>query len=151
MQIVGCGNRERADDAAGVLVVERLKALGVDALGARTYACTGEATTVMDSWSVDDDLIIIDVVVTGAPVGTVHLWHELPAVDSKAWVSTHGLGLAEAIKLARALDRFPKTLRVYGIEGRRFDAGSPVSPEVKEAAENLARQICAETQARNPR
>ena len=151
MQIVGCGNRERADDAAGVLVVERLKALGVDALGARTYSCAGEATTVMDSWSVDDDLIIIDVVVTGAPVGTVHLWHELPPVASKASVSTHGLGLAEAFRLARALDRFPKTLRVYGIEGRRFDAGSPVSPEVKEAAENLARQICAETQARNSR
>jgi hydrogenase maturation protease len=44
--------------------------------------------------------------------------------------STHHFGLSEVIGLARALDRMPVRLRVYGIEGRSFGIGSALSPEV---------------------
>jgi len=56
-------------------------------------------------------------------------------------MSTHGLGLSEAITLARVLDRLPHRLRVYGIEGRQFEPGTEVSPEVKLAVEEVVRQI----------
>jgi hydrogenase maturation protease len=47
--------------------------------------------------------------------------------------STHHLGLADAVELARALGRLPERLVVVGIEGRSFDAGEGLSPDVEAA------------------
>lgn len=137
MRIIGCGNRERMDDGAGVLVAERLRSLGVDA-GIQS----GEALALIEAWSGANDVIVVDTVVAGAPVGTVHLWDSeqpLPLPSSPA--STHGLGVAEAIELARALGRLPRRLRVYGIEGRQFGFGSSLSPELTLTLEEVVQQI----------
>jgi hydrogenase maturation protease len=137
MRIIGCGNRERCDDAAGVLVAEQLRQQGVAA-----EIHTGEALDLIDVWEAADDVVVIDAVATGAPAGTVKVW------DTQQWTvplassaSTHGFGLAEAIELARTLGRLPKRLRVYGIEGRRFDLGAEVSPEVQRAVAEVVRQL----------
>ena len=153
MRIIGCGNRERGDDGAGLLLVERLRQLNVssgdgETLGLRMATCTGEATELMDAWGSDDDVIIVDAVVTGASPGTVHQWNgEVPHRSGGPSASTHGLGVEEAIRLARALGRCPKALRVYGIEGTQFDHGSEISPPVRLAVEEVARQISAEIRA----
>src|ERR1035437_11103975 len=55
--------------------------------------------------------------------------------------STHHFGLAEAVELARVLDRLPPCLWIYGIEGRRFEQGSCPSPEVARAIEEVAERI----------
>jgi hydrogenase maturation protease len=84
-------------------------------------------------------------VLTGAPVGTVQAWdgrQSLASVRTNA--STHGLGVAEAIELAQVLDRLPTRLRVYGIEGRRFEPSAEISPEVQCAVEEVVRRIMAD-------
>lgn len=137
MRIIGCGNPERMDDGAGVLVAQRLRALGV-AAGIQS----GEALALIEAWRGADDVIVVDTVVAGAPVGTVHLWdsqQSLPLVSSPA--SSHGLGVAEAIELARALGRLPQRLRVYGIEGVRFGFGSRLSPELCLAVEQVVQHL----------
>jgi len=140
MLIIGCGNRERSDDGAGILVAERLRQLGVEA-----DARVGEAGDLIEAWKGVDDVIVVDAVVTGAPVGTVHAWDGRQPLSSVTTTdSTHGFGVAEAIKLAHLLDRLPTRLRVYGIEGRRFDLGAEASPEVKGAIEEVVRKIMAE-------
>ena len=102
----------------------------------------------MDAWGTEDEVIIIDAVVTGASAGTVHCWErELPHVESGAPASTHGFGVGEAVRLARVLGKSPKSLRVYGIEGRRFDRGAEISPEVRQAVEEVAQQISSEVRA----
>jgi len=121
-------------------VAQRLRALGVDA---RT--CCGEASELLDAWSGADNVLVIDAVLTGALVGTVHRWdtpHSIPFGKSAS--STHGFGLAEAVGLAVAMNRLPATLRIYGIEGKNFEIGAPVSPEVESAAGRLAMAIAAE-------
>src|SRR5271167_935984 len=113
MLIIGCGNRQRSDDGAGILVAERLRKVGIEA-----DARLGEAADLIEAWEGADDVIVIDAVVTGAPVGTVQAWdgwQPLAAVRTTA--STHCLGVAEAIELAHVLNRLPARLRVYGIEG----------------------------------
>jgi hydrogenase maturation protease len=138
--ILGCGNRQRGDDAAGILAVERLSALGIAA-----EVCSGESAETMDAWSGADDVIVIDAVVSGAPAGTVHVWDaQRPPTFATSAGSSHGLGVAHAIELARALNRLPARLRVYGIEGKRFEIGSAVSPEVERAVEEVVRRIAAE-------
>jgi hydrogenase maturation protease len=147
MRIIGCGNPERGDDGAGLLVVCRLRELGIEALGITTATCPREATRLLGAWSADDDLILLDTAVTGAPAGTIHHWDGVPTAANSPSASTHGLGVIHALRLAYALGRGPRSLRVYGIEGRQFDPGSSLSPQVKESAENLAQQIRATIQA----
>ncbi|MGA3328096.1 MAG: hydrogenase maturation protease [Terriglobia bacterium] len=145
MRIICCGNRERGDDSAGVLVAERLRELGI---GAAT--CTGEPSEIIEVWSGAADVVVVDAIMTGAPAGTVRLLDARQSIIAgarPASTSTHGFSLADAIGLARTLGRLPQRLRVYGIEGRQFELGTGVSPAVRRAVEKVARLIAAEAEA----
>ena len=136
--IIGCGNVERGDDAAGVLVVRRLRELGADAL-----EHSGEGLSLMESWEGCDSVILIDAVVTGAAPGAITVWdgNLSPPSSATQGCTTHAFGVAEAVKMARILDRLPRRLLIYGIEGRRFELGSAPSPEVAQAVECLVQQL----------
>ena len=140
MRIICCGNPDRGDDGAGALVAGRLQNLGLEA-----ETRTGEASELLEAWKGADHVVVVDAVETGAPAGTVWRWEgwqtNFPIRRSG---STHGLGLSEAITLARVLGQLPHRLRIYGIEGRRFEPGAEVSPEVKLAVEEVVRQITKE-------
>jgi hydrogenase maturation protease len=88
---------------------------------------------------------VIDAALSGAPPGTVHHFRAergpLPAVALRS--STHAFGVADAIELARALDRLPAQLDVYAVEGTDFELGTSVSPAVARAAEALAERLAA--------
>jgi len=141
MRIICCGNPERGDDGAGVLVAARLRDLGVEA-----ETRTGEASELLEAWRGADHVVVVDAVETGEPAGTVWLWDgRQTSFPGRPSTSTHGFGLAEAIALARVLGRLPERLQVYGIEGRRFEPGTEVSPEVKLAVEEVVRRITAGT------
>lgn len=142
--IIGCGNPDRGDDAAGILVARRLRAKGVEALEQ-----TGDGADLMEAWSGHDRVVIVDAVVTGRSAGTITAWDgkSAPVIGDRHRGSTHGFGVAEAVRLARALDRLPQTLTIYGIEGRQFGLSRAPSPEVVAAAERLARHIADEAEA----
>ena len=61
--------------------------------------------------------------------------------------SSHGLGLAEAVELARSLDRLPPSLVIFGIEGTDFGLGTrlsyPVECAVREAALLISEELLA--------
>jgi len=140
MRIIGCGNRERGDDGAGILVAEKLQKLGIEA-----DTREGEAADLMGAWTGAEDVIVIDAVVTGAALGTVQVWNgEQPLVSLGRTASTHGFGVREAIELARVLNLLPTRLRVYGIEGKRFEVGTEISPEVRRGVEEVVRRISTE-------
>jgi hydrogenase maturation protease len=139
MLIIGCGNRQRGDDGAGLLAAERLRELGIQA-----EMRAGEAADLIETWQHADDVIIIDAVMTGAPAGTVQSWDGRQSLVSLSpTISTHGFGVAEAIALAHALERLPNRLRVYGVEGRSFEPGAAISPEVMHGVEEVVRRIVA--------
>jgi hydrogenase maturation protease len=144
MLIIGCGNRQRGDDGAGVLAAERLRALGIEA-----EVCSGEPSQLMEAWRGHDDVILIDAVMTGALAGTVQVWDgQRPMQRGKSSGSTHGMGVAEAIALARTLDCLPARLRVYGIEGKKFEIGSEISPEIERGVQEVVERIVREIRAR---
>jgi hydrogenase maturation protease len=72
------------------------------------------------------------------------LRQQLPA--SYSFSSTHAFGVAEAIQLARALDQLPASLIVYGIEGKKFVAGTELSPEVERAVQEVVELVEREMQ-----
>ena len=140
-RIIGCGNPDRGDDAAGLLAARRLRELGIEA-----EEHPGEALGLLERFGGAESLVLIDAVLGYTQGGRVHVWDCEGPTDA-TWMpggaSSHGLGVAEAIGLAKALGRLPGRVRVYGIEGRCFEPGASVSPQVLAAVERVARQIAS--------
>jgi hydrogenase maturation protease len=132
--VIGLGNEFRQDDGVGLSVARRL-ASGV-AGSIDVIEHDGDGVSLLDAWEGARVVVLVDAVRSGAAPGTIHCLdlHETALPDGAAWSSTHSLGLAEAVALARRLGRLPDALLVYGIEGRCFGPGRGLSPEVDGAA-----------------
>jgi len=139
--VVGVGNDLRGDDAVGLAVVELLEGSLPD--GVRAVRCEGEPVALLTAWERCDRTIVVDATRSGAEPGTVRriVAHEQPLPDDVGRSSTHVLGVAEAVELARALGKLPARTIVYGIEGAVFDTGAPLSPSVQAAAAVVAASI----------
>ena len=137
--VVGVGT-ERGDDAAGLLVARGLRVAGVRAGVAELG---GDLTALLELWRPDDRVAVVDAVRTGAAPGTVHVLdvttRPLPASVSTA--STHAISLADAVELARALDRLPASILVYGIEGTCWTDGAPLTGAVAAAVDRLIAEL----------
>jgi hydrogenase maturation protease len=139
--VIGVGNEWRRDDAAGLVVARRLR----DTLltGVRVVEHEGEPLDLIEEWSAASEAIVIDAVNSDAEPGTIH---RLEAVSTRLAAeqfrgSTHALSVAEAVELARALERLPDRLLVYGIEGRSFTAGSGLTAEVEQAVRTVVSEL----------
>ena len=142
--IIGLGNEYRRDDAVGLVVARRVREAAPES--ARVLEESGEGASLMESWQDADAVILIDAVHSGAKPGTLHRLdaHAQPIAKKFFRFSTHAFGVAEAIELARALGRLPPRLIVYGVEGKRFEAGVGLSPEVAAAAQAVVERVLAE-------
>ena len=136
--VVGIGSRFRRDDSVGLLVL--------DALRPRLPSCitavesNGDAVALVSSWEGAELAVLVDAVVSGGKPGTIYGFdgaHRLPGKFFRA-ASSHMLGLAEALELARALDRLPPRVRVIGIEAGDVDVGEGLSDEAAAALPRAA-------------
>jgi hydrogenase maturation protease len=157
--VIGVGNPDRGDDAAGLAVARQLRdgVFGVpglkpeiaSAIRPRIVEHGGDATTLIPQMDGADRAFLIDACVSGAAPGTVRRLEvssaAMPAFASG--VSTHGFSLAAAVELARALGVLPQPCVVYAIEGASFEVGAPLSPAVAAAVARVARQLGAEIAA----
>jgi hydrogenase maturation protease len=137
--VIGLGNSFRGDDGAGPAVARAL----LDEVPARVRAYEGEPVGLIEEWTGADAVFVVDAVSSGAVPGTIHRLDPLaePIPTALSQGSTHAFGLAETIELARALDRLPRRLTVYGIEGERFTAGEVLSPAVARAVEVVRSEL----------
>ena len=138
--IIGCGNTDRSDDGAGILVARRLRALGLNAV-----EHSGDGLALIELWHGFDDVVVVDAMVSGAKPGSVTTWDPVARpICSEDWrSSSHSFGPAEAIELARVIGRLPERIRIYGIEGAKFKPGVAPSVEVMEAVRKIAGEISA--------
>ncbi len=139
--VVGVGNALRGDDAVGLEVARLLDGTLPD--GVRLVECEGEPVSLLASWEDCDTAIVVDATESGQEPGTVRRLaaHDGPLPAELQRASTHLLGVAEAVELARALGRLPGRTIVYGIEGGSFDTGAPLSDAVQAAAAEVAASI----------
>jgi hydrogenase maturation protease len=139
--VIGVGNDWRRDDAAGLAVARRLRGRLGGAVSVLEHE--GEPVALVEVWSDAQEAVIVDAVSSGAAPGTIHRLdarrQRLPATLFRG--STHAFSLAEAIELARALERLPGRLLVYGIEGESFAAGSGLSPTVEQAVAEIVDEL----------
>jgi hydrogenase maturation protease len=142
--VIGIGNPLRGDDAAGAVAAERLR--GRVPEGVEVIACSEEPSRLMDAWTGADRVVLVDTVSSGAPPGTLHRFdageEAVPARTFRS--STHAIGIADTIELARALGRLPTRVRVYGIEAGGFETGTSLTPAVESAIAFLVRDVLAD-------
>lgn len=144
LALIGVGNRFRRDDAAGLEVAARLRATHPP--GCRILEEEGEPATLIESWALVKEALVVDAVSSGAEPGTLHRFdvsrEPLPAELFRP--STHALGVADAVELARELERLPPRLAVYGIEGESFETGEGLTPAVEATVDALVAELHAE-------
>jgi hydrogenase maturation protease len=135
--VIGVGNRHAGDDGAGRAVARRL--LERNACGIEVREGSGEATSLMSEWTGFDDVVVVDACRGAGPPGSVHRIapDDVERLPSLQHASTHSLGVAAAIGLARALGRLPSQLVIYAIEGRHSLEGEGLSPEVERAVHEV--------------
>lgn len=139
--VIGVGNPDRGDDAAGRMVARRLA--GRVSGGIEVRECAGEATELLAAMAGASSAVLIDACLSGAPPGTIHRFDvsrdPMPS-SFRAW-SSHGFGVAEAVELARALGELPPVCIVYGVEGGCFDSGAAPTSEIAGAVKEVTDRI----------
>ncbi len=143
-RVIGIGNEFRGDDAVGLLVARRVQALADPPV--EVLERDGEATALMEAWHGSGRVVLIDALQSGAPPGTIQRFDakKQPLPAGLFSCSTHAFGLAQAVELARVMNRLPERLIIYGIEGIHFGEGSGLSPEVARSVDPVAGQVLRE-------
>jgi hydrogenase maturation protease len=146
--VIGIGNADRADDAIGLVVANRLRA----ERALRDHPIITRAADMLaliDEWAQSCGVILIDAAAPRSRPGHVHridvgvcgLPHEL---HLSGCASTHAFGVAETIGLAQTLGKLPARFIIYAVEGARFEPGAAMTPAVAAAAETVAQSVLCE-------
>ena len=142
--VICVGNEYRSDDGVGVIIAKKLKEL--DTSEFTVLEESGEGASLMEAWEKRDLAIVVDASNSGAKPGTVFRFdanqQEIPSAFFH--YSTHAFSVAEAVELARSLEKLPAGLIVYAIEGKTFEAGTAISPEVEGAVGEVIKRILSE-------
>jgi hydrogenase maturation protease len=141
--VIGIGNPDRGDDAAGLAVARMV--LAAAPADTAVIELGGEQLALLDAWDGDSDVYVVDAVCSGGAAGSVYRFDAaIPLGGDFSHRGTHLFSLADVIELARALHRLPARLTGFGIEGAGFELGAPLSPEAETAVRTVAEQILRE-------
>jgi hydrogenase maturation protease len=143
--VIGIGNPDRGDDAAGLVAARKVRAAAP--AGVAVIELDGDQIALLDAWDGAADVYVIDATCSGAGPGSVRRFDaSVPLGRDFSHRGTHLLSLADVIELARALGRLPARLTGFGIEGAAYQLGAPLSPQAETAALSVAEQILRELQ-----
>ncbi len=144
--VIGVGNPHRGDDGAGRAVARHLASL--DGSGLVVRECSGETTALMSAWTGFDDVVLVDACRGAGPPGSVHRIgpDDVERIARLQHASTHSLGVAAAIGLARALGTLPSRLVIYAVEAGHSREGGGLSPEVGRAVHEIVALVVGDAQ-----
>lgn len=142
--VLGIGNPDRGDDAAGRAAARLLRGALPDDVEVAEH--DGEATSLLARLDGAEAAYLIDASASGAPSGAIRRFDAAaaPLPGGAVGLSSHGFGIAEAVELGRALGQLPPRCVVYAIEGACFEVGAPLSPAVLAAVADVAGRLRAE-------
>ena len=129
--VVGIGNEDCGDDAAGLLVARSLREKGLP--GMAVHELCGDATSLLEIWQGAATVYLIDAVSSGAVPGTLHRMDagEIDPNRNVLRFSTHSASLLSVVELGRLLGQLPRQVIIFGIEGKAFAAGEELSPAAR--------------------
>jgi hydrogenase maturation protease len=149
--VIGVGNADRGDDAAGLEAARLLEERRAPGLEVRRFNEDGAA--LLEAFRGVDRVVLLDAVVgTGRP-GTVVRVDPAQglAILPTFHASSHAFGVGQAIELARALHWLPGRLVVFGIEGKSFTPGAALSDEARRGVVAAVERVLRESRPRRAR
>jgi hydrogenase maturation protease len=145
--VIGIGNPDRGDDAAGLAVARKIRAACKPG-EVTVRELVGDQLALMDEWTGATEVYLIDAVCSGGTPGTVYQFDAAVALtDRFRHRGTHMFSLADVVELARALGRLPRHLTGFGIEGASFATGEGLSPQASAAVDEVTGLLLAELKA----
>jgi hydrogenase maturation protease len=151
------GNPFRRDDGVAAAVADRARrTLPVTPrIPARhIIECDGEPARLVEAWRDAELAIIVDASRSDLPAGAIRridvgldgdvdagIGAGLPTTQS---TSTHGWSVGDAVELGRVLNRLPRRLVVYSVEGDDFGEGIGLSAPVGRAVDDVVRRVARE-------
>ena len=145
--VIGVGNAYRSDDSVGLVALQALRT-SIHS-GVKYVENTGDGAALLETWTQDSSVILLDAAISNAPAGTVLRFDALtqPLPTDFSFASSHTFGIAEAIRLARTLHQLPGWLILYTIVGKNFAIGETLSPEVEHGLRQAIPLLIQEIQA----
>ncbi len=142
--VMGVGNPHRGDDGVGHAVARRLAGSAPPDVDVVLHQ--GDAASLLAGLEGVAAAYLIDACASSAPAGTVHRFDvgsgPLPLLSFA--MSTHGLGLAEAVELGRALGQLPDRCVVYAVEVGSVGPGAAMSAAVVSAITEVEARVRGE-------
>lgn len=130
--VIGVGNRDRGDDAVGPAVIDHVRKVAPQL---QTLVAEGDLSDLVLRWTPNQDVVVVDAVRSARRPGSVTVTDALATelTTEESLLSSHGVGLAETVELARLLDRLPRSLVVVGVEAQSFGQFDPLTEDVAAA------------------
>lgn len=132
LTLAGVGSRASADDAIGLCLVEAVADAGLGSdLKCLLWEDADALTLAHELLALEGDVVIVDCADLGLAGGC---WRFFPLESARLVVrwdalSTHGLGLAEALTLARALG-FARGAWIFGVQPFDLSPSPGLSPQM---------------------
>jgi hydrogenase maturation protease len=148
-RVIGLGQALAGDDGVGLAVLEWLGAAGVPDGVELVSACDESALLAL--LETPAPVVLVDAILGGRPGEVVELGPEDLATERSGPVSTHGLGVARTIALARVLGAaHPASVRLVGVTVARPGAGAGLSAPGAAAVPYAAARVRALVAPREP-
>lgn len=146
LAVIGLGCLSAGDDAVGIHLLETLAADPPP--GEILYLRWEDAdalTIANDLLALEDPVLVVDTLDFAGEAGSHRLVEDAARhlVGAGRSVSSHGLGLAEALALAEALG-FRQRVDVFGVQPACLDPAFGLSPALRQALPVLVEALRAE-------
>ena len=148
VRVIGCGNPDAGDDAAGIVAVERARDVlrAIPGVEVRPEVSPLEVVHLLEG---AEAIVVVDAIRTpGAARSPGRVIRAVAEPDGfpgafRSSLSSHGFGVMEAFGLASTVGRAPQVV-VIGVEAEDTTAGRPMSEAVREALPGLTAAIVRE-------
>jgi hydrogenase maturation protease len=140
--LIGVGNPYRRDDGIGPALIAEVARY--DPPGVTLTVTDGEPTQLIDAWTGAELVVVVDAVLCDpATPGRIHRSTGASLLRT-ASASTHGLGIPDAVQLAKLLGLAPQRLVLFAVEASDVGLGVGLSPAVTAAMPALTRAVLTE-------
>lgn len=141
MRVIALGQRLAGDDAVGLAVADRLRAIAAEGV---EVVEVPDAAALVEMLSTPRVVVIVDAVIGDEAGRVIAIDPRAIASSGLALVSSHGMDVPSAIALAEALDpgAIAPAIHIVGVtvaRAARFSEG--MSPLVASAVEAAAEQV----------
>jgi hydrogenase maturation protease len=143
LTVIGLGSELAGDDAIGLILVEQV----AGRLGGAPTTCVqwpdADALTVAnDLLALETDVLLVDCADMGLAPGSARLLAagEVRVHVKHSPVSVHGLGIAEALELARRLG-FHRQVHFFAVQPYGLAPGAPLTAALAERVPELVAEL----------